>query len=124
MGKLSNCEVTVLAGNGTAGYSGDNGPAESAQLNFPTGLAVDRAGNVFVVDHGNGVVRKIAGRTITTVGSGLSDAYGLAVDDHGNIYVAELPTGVLKFSERVVSVIARARSVSSDGPDQQGGGLV
>jgi NHL repeat-containing protein len=49
--------VTSVAGNGTPGYSGDGGLATAAQLNFPWGLAVDGAGNVYVADTANNVVR-------------------------------------------------------------------
>ena len=40
--------LTLVAGNGTQGFSGDNGPATSAQLNYPVGVAVDSAGNVYI----------------------------------------------------------------------------
>ena len=49
--------ITTLAGNGTAGFSGDNGPATSAQLNTPRGIAVDSAGNVYIADLNNNRIR-------------------------------------------------------------------
>jgi trimeric autotransporter adhesin len=50
--------ITTIAGmNAPAGYSGDGGPATSAKLNTPSGLAIDSAGNIYVVDSGNLVVR-------------------------------------------------------------------
>ena len=49
--KVSNGVITTVAGNGTAGFSGDNGPATSAQLNIPVGVAVDSAGNLYIADY-------------------------------------------------------------------------
>ena len=42
--------ITTVAGNGTAGYSGDGGQATAAELNDPTGVAVDAAGDLFIAD--------------------------------------------------------------------------
>src|SRR5271169_1759583 len=57
--------LTTVAGNGKAGFSGDGGPATSAQVNFPQGVAVDTSGNVYIADTYNSVVRKV------TAGSGV-----------------------------------------------------
>ena len=61
--------ITTFAGKGIAGYSGDNGPATSASFNNPTGLAFDSAGNLFIADTDNSVIREIAATThvVTTV---------------------------------------------------------
>ena len=104
--------IITVAGNGTAGYSGDGGPATSAQLNYPDGVAVDLAGNIFIADSFNNVVREVtfsASRgvqVITTVagngsqgysgdggpaiGAQLAAPWGLAVDADGNLYIADL----------------------------------
>ena len=84
--------ITTLAGTGTRGYAGDGGPAAEAQLNYPSGVAVDAAGNVYVVDAGNDRVRKIdAAGTIGTVRLGRADDLtwenGIAADAAGNLYV-------------------------------------
>ena len=49
--------LSLVAGNGTYGFSGDNGPATSAQLNYPGGIAVDSAGNLYIGDWGNYLIR-------------------------------------------------------------------
>jgi sugar lactone lactonase YvrE len=61
--------ITTIAGNGTAGFTGDGGPATSAELFDPSGVAVDNAGNVYVADTDNNVVRKVTASTqvITTI---------------------------------------------------------
>lgn len=51
--------IATIAGSGVPGYSGDGGPAVSAELNEPADVAVDSFGNVFIADRGNGVVRKL-----------------------------------------------------------------
>jgi sugar lactone lactonase YvrE len=77
--------ITTLAG---AGSGGDGGPATAAQLSFPSGLAVDNKGNVYISDAGNGNIRRIAlDGTISTAASNLSPQ-GLFIDQNENIYVA------------------------------------
>src|ERR1019366_7338796 len=67
--------LTIVAGSGTTGYSGDNGPATSAQLNNPQGLAVDSNGNLYIADAANNVIRKVSGGVITTIaGNGIAGA--------------------------------------------------
>ncbi len=51
--------ITTIAGNGSMGFSGDGGPATSAQLNHPTDLALDTSGNLYLTDSGNGLIRKV-----------------------------------------------------------------
>jgi len=65
--KVSNGMITTVAGNGTCGYGGDNGPASSAQLSPGGGIAAGGAGNLYIADLGNSRVRKVSGGMITTV---------------------------------------------------------
>jgi sugar lactone lactonase YvrE len=69
--------ITTVAGNGTAGFSGDSGPATAAQLNQPYGIAVDESGNLFIADTGNGRIRKVTftGIITTVAGTGVQ-GYG------------------------------------------------
>lgn len=84
----TNGVITRIAGNGAAGYSGDNGPATSAMLNRPYGVAVDAAGNLFIADRSNGRVRKVnTNGIISTVASGLGTPTGVAVDAAGNVFI-------------------------------------
>ena len=60
--------ITTVAGNGALGFSGDGGPATAASLQFPSGVALDAAGNLYIADQNNHRIRRVdAGGTITTV---------------------------------------------------------
>ena len=75
--KVSNGVMTTVAGDGTAGYSGDNGPATSARLNQPTGIAVDAAGNLYVADSANDRIRVLVPSPyIRAVGNAASNVIG------------------------------------------------
>ena len=100
--------ISTLAGTGVAGYTGDGAAATAATLNSPIDVVVDAAGNVYVTDWNNSVVRKIntAGIISTAVGDGnvfggtgsgglataseLGAPFRLAMDRAGNLYVAEV----------------------------------
>ncbi|MCW3123000.1 MAG: Leucinerich repeat protein-like protein, partial [Flavipsychrobacter sp.] len=56
--------ITTIAGNGVAGYSGDGGPATSAEIHSPVGVAVDFQGNVFIADYDNNVIRKVSSKNL------------------------------------------------------------
>jgi uncharacterized protein (TIGR03437 family) len=98
--------ITTIAGTGTAGFSGDGGPAVAAQLNFPYGLAVDAAGNLYIADLANNRVRRVSpdGAIVTIAGTGVEGYSGdggqasatqlyaprdVAVDAAANLYIAE-----------------------------------
>jgi len=87
--------ISTAAGTGNPGYSGDNGLATAAQLNFPSGIAVDSKGNLYIADFYNNVIRQVSAGTgiITTVagnGYGASKFYGGFSGDGGPAIDAEL----------------------------------
>lgn len=104
---LANNVITTIAGNGTAGFSGDGGQAVAAMLNNPSGLALDASNNLYIADKGNQRIRAIAAATgvISTIagdgtagfaGDGapainakLNNPTGIAIDGSGNIYIAD-----------------------------------
>ena len=89
--------IGTVAGSGIAGFSGDGGPAAAAQLAYPAGLALDAAGNLYIVDSGNVRIRKVfAGAgTIGTVlaqqafGMPNIQLAGLGADAAGDLYIPE-----------------------------------
>src|SRR5438876_740324 len=70
--------LIVIAGNGTSGFSGDGGPAASAQLRYPHGVAVDAMGNVIIADTNNNRVRMVTpdGTIQTIAGTGIYGSSG------------------------------------------------
>ena len=100
----TNGQLSLVAGNGTSGFSGDGGPAMQAQLSGPTAVAVDAAGNVYIEDAGNNRIRMVSNGIITTIaGGGTGDdgpatsaslnfefvSPSLTLDRSGNIYFAD-----------------------------------
>ena len=106
--------IHTLAGNGTADYAGDGGPAKAAALSSPEGVAVDRMGNVYIADFGNDVVRQVdkSGIIHTFAGISSSPGYGgdegpataaqlqapqgVAVDSYGGVYIADTGNNVIR----------------------------
>jgi hypothetical protein len=88
--------ITTVAGSGPpnglehyaqGGFAGDGGPATEARLNTPYGVAIDRTGNLFIADSGNGRVRRVDTRGIITTFA-TTNAAKLIFDSAGNLYVA------------------------------------
>ena len=130
--KVSNGVITTVAGNGNQGFSGDGGPATSASLFAPTGVAVDAAGNLYIADYGNNRIRSVSNGVITTIAGdgsrgyagaggpatmeGLNGPDGLAVDLAGNLYIAD--TGdyrILKVSNGMMTPFAGNGSPGGSG---------
>jgi len=79
--------ISTVAGTGAGGYSGDGGPASQAALNYPSGLAVDPDGNLYIADLWNAAIRKVDARgNVSTFASGISGVFGLTADSAGNLY--------------------------------------
>ena len=122
-GPTATTSILTFAGNGQEGFSGDNGPATSARLNLPLGVAVDIAGNVYIADSGNNDIRKVSNSVITTVaGNGtsgfdgdgfsplsaeLNSPSGVAVDSAGNLYISDKGNNrIRKVSNGVITTVA------------------
>jgi len=105
--------ISTVVGNGLKGYNGDGGLATAAELNYPSGLAIDKNGNLCIVDQNNNVIRKVGSDGIisTVAGNGygagkyigghsgdggnatsaeLNEPSGIAVDVSGNLFIAEV----------------------------------
>jgi sugar lactone lactonase YvrE len=91
-------EVSVVAGNGSSGYSGDGGPAVQAALDGPTSIDADAGGNLFVAEYGSRIRRVDAttGTISTVVSGGLDRPHGIAVAADGTLYVSDTYSGSLK----------------------------
>jgi hypothetical protein len=80
--KVAGGVITTVAGNGTPGFSGDNGPATSAGLSQIFGLAFDSSGKLYIADTGDQRIRKVSNGTITTV-AGIGFGNGGGLGDNG-----------------------------------------
>jgi hypothetical protein len=86
--------ITTIAGNGTSGSTGDNGPATSAELKAPYGVAEDIHGNVFIGDYNDQKVREVSGATgIITTYSGTSGSDGTGNQGNGGPAAAAILGG-------------------------------
>jgi sugar lactone lactonase YvrE len=144
--------ITTFAGNGfgagtgTGGYTGDGGQVTAAELFYPTSIAMDASGNIYIADYDNNVIRKVtvSSGIITTVagngwgnglGSGgytgdggqataaeLFEPAGIALDKSGNIYIADAANNVIRkitTSSGIINTIAGNTSTGSSGDGGQ-----
>ncbi|GEM_PF-230859 len=127
--------ITTIAGNGSAGFSGDTGPATLAQLNYPIGLALDSNNNLYIVDQNNQRIRKVAlgtGQITTVVGTGtagyngdnqqataaqINNPHSLAVDSSGNLYIADQSNNRVRMvnTSGVITTIAGTGTAAGSG---------
>lgn len=133
-------EIIAYAGNTTQGYSGDGGPAVNAELNYPNGVALDSAGNIYIADSLNACIRKVAASTgtITTVagkcgtignsGDGgvatdaeLSYPTGVALDNAGGLYIDDASSHVIRKVAASTGVITTYAGNGTQGYTGDGG---
>ena len=115
--------ITTVAGNGTAGFSGENTVATAAKLNAPEGVSISPSGELFIADTLNNRVRKLEGPNIVTVaGNGTEDwtgdggaatsaslfkPVGMAFDATGNLYLADSWNSSIRRLTAGISAIAK-----------------
>ena len=130
----SSGNISTVAGiPGDAGHSGDGGPATSAKLNSPSGIALDLSGNVYIADTGNHIIRMISKLTgyISTVagiptdndnsGDGgpatsakLNFPSGIALDLSGNIYIADSGNHMIRMISKLTGYISAVAGIPTD----------
>lgn len=115
--------ITTIAGNGNAGYEAGNVVANSTSLNLPGGVAVDSAGNVYIADTNNNVIREVnlATNTIATIAGNATPGYtgdgsaataatlnspeGIVVDAAGNLYIADTGNNAIRRVNAATGII-------------------
>lgn len=114
---------TVAGTGGSAGYTGDGAAATSATLAAPKSVSTDIAGDIFIADTGNNVIREVntAGTifTLSAASVGLSAPAGITVDPTGNLYIADTGNNVIRkwngFALTIVAGIAGSAGSNGDG---------
>lgn len=132
--------ISTIAGNGNPTYTGDGDDAKDATLNTPTGVAVDGAGNIYIADSGNNVIRKIdpTGTITTIAGNGqvgdsshndvgdggpakaanLNQPWGVTVDPAGNLYIADTLNHRIRMVDlntKLISTVAGKGTINTNG---------
>jgi trimeric autotransporter adhesin len=126
-------KIQTVAGNGTQGYSGDFDVATQAQLHSPSGVAVDAAGNLYIADSGNNVIREVttdgsistfagdglasySGDAGTPTRAGLHDPLDVAVGPNGTIYIVDTGNSFIRsVSGGAINFVAGSGSVGFAG---------
>lgn len=142
--------INTVAGNGVAGYSGDNVLAVNAELNYPTSVAIDSSGNLYIADYNNSRIREVSQSTglITTIaGNGTAGYSGdggqatqaeinmgeggtylvgnIGIDGSGNIYISDPQTDCVREvykSTGIINTIAGNCSGPTGGTGYTGDG--
>jgi hypothetical protein len=131
--------ISTVAGNHTAGYTGDGAAATSGELHTPSRVAVDSAGNIYIADSANNTVRKVTASTgfiSTLAGTGtagfsgdggtatsakLSDPNGVSVDGAGNVYIADYSNNRVRKITVSTGIIATVAGNGTQGYSGDGG---
>lgn len=131
--------ITTIAGNGIAGFSGDNGLATAAKLNYPVDVVLDAQGNIYISDNGNCRIRKVTVATgiITTVaGNGLTGFSGdggaataariywpqkITLDPQGHLFIADYQNNRIRRVDAGTGIITTFAGTGSAGFSGDGG---
>ncbi len=131
--------ISLVAGNGTAGFAGDSSAATMAQLNAPTGVAIDPAGNIYIADTSNNRIREVnssTGLISTIAGTGvagytgdtglataatLNHPQGIAIDNAGTLYIADTQNHALRAFSPLNGVIVTLVGNGTAGYSGDGG---
>ena len=130
--------ITTICGNGSAGYSGDGGPATNAMIDGPTDIAIDSKNNIYIADNGNNRIRIINqnGQINTFAGTGadgydedgtvatnckLSHPYGLFIDQKDNVYYSDNGNSIIRKIDKNKVVSTIAGTVGKPGYNGDGG---
>ena len=131
-------EVVTFAGTGSAGYTGDGGPASQAQLNNPFGIARGPDGALYVCDMANHAIRKITqnGTISTVAGTGrrgyagdggpasnaeLNEPYEVRFDRAGNVYFVEMQNHLIRRIDATTQIISTVAGSGQAGFSGDGG---
>ncbi|MEI8280041.1 MAG: T9SS type A sorting domain-containing protein [Bacteroidota bacterium] len=130
--------ITTIAGNGIPGFYGDNGPAASCYLNFPSSIACDASGNIYVSDLNNQRIRKIAssgiittiagtgvqgynGDNILAINAQLNNPTGIATDAAGDLYIADEYSHRVRKIDHITNMITTIAGTGNWGFNGDGG---
>jgi len=130
--------ISTVAGDGNLGFAGDGGPATAAKLNYPLGMGIDSAGNLYIADTENHRIRKIdsSGNISTVAGDGergysgdggaavsakLNNPMWVALDSAGNLYIADTSNNVIRKVDVASGNITTVAGDSSVGVAGDGG---
>jgi hypothetical protein len=131
--------ITTIVGNGNPAYTGDNGPAAKATVNTPSGITIDGAGNLYIADTNNNVIRMISAATgkITTVAGNhhpgsigdkgpatsaeLNAPWGVTIDSVGNLYIADTLNHEIRKVDASTGIITTVAGTGFTNPDGSGG---